>query len=414
MSTSAHSPFSGGAYRDRFELPRDAHATPLTYLCGHSLGPMPTDARAQLHKGIEAWSSRAVDGHFEGELPWFTLGEALRTPMGAIVGAEAQDVALHGTLTTNLHLLLRSFYAPSGARTKLLIERGAFPSDRFCARSHVHSRGLDPDTHVVEVRGDGPLGVPTTEELIAAIEAEGEQLATVLLPGVSYGTGAVYDLRAITEAGHRVGATVGWDLAHAVGNIELALDADGADFAAWCTYKYLNGGPGAVAGYFVHPRHTAAGAFSRARYEGWWGNEPSSRFEPNQNFNAAEGAGAWQLSNVPVFSLLPLYASLPIFAEVGMSAVAAAGRAGQRALREALQEAVPAVTFLTPSDAHGAQLSISVPGRADEVQRALAAQGVLCDTRGDNLLRVAPHALYNNRDDRDRFVEAIAPLITRS
>lgn len=413
MPTSAHAPFSAGALRDAFELPHDAQGATLTYLCGHSLGPMPNAARTLLHKGIEAWSARAVDGHFEGELPWFSLGESLRAPMGAIVGAEAQDVVLHGTLTTNLHLLLRSFYAPSGTRTKLLIEHGAFPSDRFCARSHVHSRGLDPDAHVVEVRGEGPLAVPTTEEIIAAIEAEGEQLATVLLPGVSYSTGVVYDIRKIIEAGHRVGAIVGWDLAHAVGNIELALDADGADFAAWCTYKYLNGGPGAVAGYFVHPRHTR-GEFSRARYEGWWGNEPTSRFEPNQNFQAAAGAGPWQLSNVPVFSLLPLYASLPMFAGAGMATVAAEGRAAHRALRDALQAAAPSLGFLTPADAHGTMLSIALPGRADELRRALAAAGILCDTRGESLLRVAPHALYNTPADRDRFVDTIVPLITRS
>lgn len=406
--------FQMGDYRSQFELPQTAQGTPLAYLCGHSLGAMPSAARARLEQGLTSWSELAVDGHFEGETPWFHLGESLQTPMGAIVGATPQNVALGGSLTTNLHLLLVSFYRPEAKRRKVLMEYGAFPSDRFLVRSHVASRGCDPDLDVIEVKGAGPLGVPTSEELLAAIQTHGETLATVLLPGVSYSTGTVYDIAGITQAGRDAGAHVGWDLAHAVGNIELQLEADGADFAAWCTYKYLNGGPGAVGGYFVHPRHTEGGAEHLQRYEGWWGNHASTRFEPNASFEPAPGASAWQLSNVPVFSMLPLYVSVPMFAEVGMKRLAALGHEGHSYVREALQSAHPQLQFITPADAHGAQLSISIPTRAEALQNALQRQGVLCDTRGDDILRFAGAPLYNTKEDLDRFITALDQLLDRT
>lgn len=403
-----------GVFRGQFELPLSENGDPLVYLCGHSLGAMPAAAKTMLLRGIEDWSTRAVDGHFEGAHPWFYLGEDLRSAMGSIVGAADEHVALHGTLTTNLHLLLRSFYQPKGKRTKILMEHGAFPSDRFCIRSHVASRSLDPDVHIVTVEGAGPLGVPTTDDLLQAIAKHGDELATILLPGVSYASGTVYDIAKITSAGRDAGAFVGWDLAHAVGNIQLALEADGVDFAAWCTYKYLNGGPGAVAGYFVHPRHTADASQAPPRYEGWWGNHVETRFQPNQNFQAAAGAAAWQLSNVPVFSLLPLYVSLPMFAQVGMERLAELGRESHRYVRRALKEMHPSLQFLTPEDAHGAQLSIYLPQRAEQVQQSLRAIGVLCDTRGTDILRFAAAPLYNHQADLDRFLLAFDHYLDRT
>lgn len=408
-STSFHL----GARRDDFELPANVQGEPLVYLCGHSLGALPHAARKELNEGIRTWATRAVDGHFEGERPWFHLGEDLRTPMAKIVGATPADVALHGSLTGNLHLLLRSFYQPQGQRTKLMIEYGSFPSDRFCARSHVASRSLDPDAHVIEVKGQGPHGIPRNEEILAAIKAAGDTLATVMLPGVSYVTGGVYDIAAISQAAHDQGATIGWDLAHAVGNIELQLEADNADFAAWCTYKYLNGGPGAVGGYFVHPKHTQAQAPSLARYEGWWGNRKDTRFQPNQDFQAGQGAEPWQLSNVPVFSMLPLYASLPMFAEHGMANIARVGHEAHRQLREAITAVRPHVEIITPIDAHGSQLSLRLPNQADKLQKSLQTMDILCDTRGTDILRVAPASLYNWPSDLDRFVTAFDKLLDR-
>lgn len=406
--------FCAGDFRTQFRLPTAPDGTELTYLCGHSLGAMPRSAEAMLQQGISDWAQRAVDGHFEGHTPWFYLGEDLRDAMGEIVGAPAKDVVLVGTLTNNLHLLLRSFYRPAGKRTRILMEHSAFPSDRFCIRSHVASRGYDPDQHVLTVRGSGPHGVPTTEEILAAIDAHADEIATILLPGVSYINGAVYDIAAITERGQSAGALVGWDLAHAVGNIDLSLDTDGVDFAAWCTYKYLNSGPGAIGGLFVHDRHTRDGAPSFPRYEGWWGNRSETRFTPNTDFDPAPGAAAWQLSNVPVFSALPLYASLPHFKEIGMARLAALGRSAHKQLRSALEGAHPQIEFLTPRDAHGTQLSLYLPARAGAIQRALQSKNIVCDTRGDDILRVAPVPLYNRAQDIETFVDAFADVLSSS
>lgn len=406
--------FVAGDLRSSFRMPRAADDTPLTYLCGHSLGAMPIDAQREIQQGMEDWIRLAVDGHFEGDKPWFHIGEDLRTTMGAIVGAQAKDVALHGTLTNNLHLLLRSFYRPEGKRTRILMEHSAFPSDRFCIRSHVATRGYDPADHVVTVKGSGAYGVPSTAEIIEAIEAHGDTLATILLPGVSYISGGVYDIEAITQAGHAAGALVGWDLAHSVGNTELFLEAHQVDFAAWCTYKYLNGGPGAIGGIFVHPRHTDKNAPTLARYEGWWGNKTATRFTPNSDFDPADGAAAWQLSNVPVFSILPLYASLPPFEEIGMQQLAALGRDAHITLRSALQDAHPSLEMLTPVDAHATQLSIRLPGRAAAVQRALQDAHIVGDTRGEDILRVAPVPLYNNADDLEHFVDVFDAILSSS
>lgn len=402
--------YLAGNARDRFLSPRAAQGEAITYLCGHSLGLQPTNTHALMAEGLGMWSDLAVDGHFEGAKPWFSLGEDLRPMMARIVGANAADVVLHASLTINLHLLLTSFYRPTGRRTKILMERGAFPSDRFALHSHAASRGYPPDTHVIEVVGSGPLEVPTSDEIVAAIEAADETLATVLLPGVVYSTGAVYDIARITAAAHRVGATIGWDLAHAVGNIALQLEADGVDFATWCTYKYLNGGPGAVGGLFVHPVHTQDRG-ELARFEGWWGHKASTRFQPNMPFDASDGAAAWQLSNVPVFSLLPLYASLPIFDEVGMTALAEAGRHLHRRMREGLAQARRPIALLTPADAYGTQLSIALPGRAQQVQQQLASRGFLCDTRGADVLRAAAAPLYTTETDVDAFSAALVHIL---
>lgn len=409
-ASSSASDFDAGDLRLEFNMPESADGEPLTYLCGHSLGAMPKDVHALLNQGMTDWARRAVDGHFEGEKPWFHLGEDLRDAMGSIVGAHAENVVLHGTLTNNLHLLLRSFYRPLGKRTRILMEHSAFPSDRFCVRSHVASRGYDPDQHVYTVRGQGPHGVPTTQEILAAIDAHGEEIATILLPGVSYINGAVYDMEAITRRGHDAGAFVGWDLAHAVGNIELSLDDHGVDFAAWCTYKYLNSGPGAIGGLYVHDRHTSSHAPPIPRYEGWWGNRSETRFTPNTDFDAAAGAAAWQLSNVPVFSMLPLYATLPMFERIGMKRLATLGKMAHHHLREGLLEACPNLEMLTPKDAHGTQLSILLPDGAEAIQRALQEQNIVCDTRGDDILRVAPVPLYNTNDDIETFIDVFSAV----
>lgn len=410
QSTPTPTVFSPGDARGEFVFPKHTDSSPLLYLCGHSLGLLPRDAAKELTTGIDAWARLAVDGHFEGGRPWFELGEDLRPVIGRLVGASAKSVVLHGSLTSNLHLLLTSFYRPSAKRTKFLMEFGAFPSDRHLVFSHVHSRGLDPAEHVIELKGDGPLSVPSSEEVIAAINAAGEELATVLLPGVAYATGYAFDIRAITDAAHKVGATVGFDLAHAAGNLHLKLEEDGVDFAAWCSYKYLNGGPGAIGGLFVHPKHTD-GPNIPPRFEGWWGNLASSRFTPNRDFVPEPGAGAWQLSNVPVFSTLPLYASLPIFDRIGMEGIAHAGRELHARMRQRLIAHGADVALLTPEHRHGAQLSVGIPGRADAVQKRMQTQGILVDTRGPDVLRLGAVPLYTTLDDADRAVDGLVQAL---
>lgn len=407
-----HAGFVPGGAKEHFVLPRGEDGAPLLYFCGHSLGLQPLAVASEIQGGLNAWGTLAVDGHFEGARPWFSLGEDLRPKLARLVGASEDAVALHASLTTNLHLLLTSFYRPHGRRTKLLIEHGAFPSDRFLAHSHVRARDLDPAEHVLEIRGEGSLGVPSTDEVIAAIDDAGETLATVLLPGVSFSTGTAYDLRRISEAAHRVGASVGFDLAHAAGNLALDLEGSGADFAAWCSYKYLNAGPGAIAGLFVHPRHTQ-GEPLIPRLEGWWGNRASTRFTPNTDFEPDAGASAWLLSNVPVFSALPLYASLPIFDTYGMDAIAEAGKTLQRALREGLERSGADVEILSDTRAHGAQLSIAVPGRAEAIQTALQQRGLVCDTRGPDVLRFGAVPLYTSLEDVARAVDLLTDTLRR-
>ncbi len=314
------------------------------------------------------------------------------------------------TLTVNLHLMLASFYRPQGSRTGLLIEQGAFPSDRYAAESQVRFHGLDPARDLIEIVARPGEDLLRTEDVVAFIEGEGHRIATVLLPGIQYLTGQRLDIAAITAAGRRAGCTVGWDLAHAIGNVELDLHGAGADFAVWCHYKYLNGGPGAIGGAFVHERHARA---DLPRFAGWWGHEKATRFQMGPRFQPTPGAAGWQLSTPPVLAMAPVVASLEHFEAVGLPAL----RRKSVALTGYLEEQVKArlqgrVTILTPADttSRGAALSLRLDCPRDRARAAfdgLRARGIVPDWREPGVIRAAPVPFYNSFDDAWRFVDAL-------
>jgi kynureninase len=395
-------------FRDRFALPRDDCGEPLVYLCGHSLGLQPLAARELVLEELDDWARLGVRGHESARRPWIAYHERMSAGLALLTGARPGEVVAMSSLTVNLHLMLASFYRPAGRRTRVLIEAGAFPSDRHAVLSQIAWHGLDPHAELLE------LG-PRSGELItqAALEEclaqHGETIALVLWPGVQFRTGQAFDVTAVTSAAHRAGCIVGFDLAHAIGNLPLALHAGGADFAVWCSYKYLNAGPGAIGGSFVHERHGADP--SHLRLAGWWGHDPVTRFDMRPEFRAAPGAPGWQVSNPPILSSAPLIASLELFASAGMERL----RAKSVALTGLLERLVKPLDVrpISPTDAEarGCQLSLRLggsPQRGRHVFERLGKRGIVCDWREPDVLRVAPVPLYNRFEDVHRFAEELA------
>jgi kynureninase len=401
--------------RGRFLLPVGADGAPLVYLCGQSLGPEPLEASARIEDVLAQWATLAVRGHHAGRAPWLGYHEQFAVPLARLVGAAPGEVVAMNTLTVNLHLMLVSFYRPTTTRHRILIEHAAFPSDRYALVSQLGCHGRSAADSLVEVRPRPGSDLLTTEDVVAAIEREGEALALVLLPGVQYLTGQWLDMAAITRAARAQGARIGWDLAHAIGNVPLALHDLDVDFAVWCSYKYLCGGPGAVAGAFVHERHGQDGTLPRLA--GWWGHDAATRFQMGPEFVPMAGAEGWQLSNPPVLSLAPLLAALGLFDAAGVDRLRTKSLAlGARA--RALIEARLAgrVTIITPAaDAgHGAQLSLRLSGgagRGRAVFERLTAAGVIGDWREPDIIRIAPAPLYNSFADVDRAVAALAGAV---
>ncbi|HET9694925.1 MAG TPA: kynureninase [Steroidobacteraceae bacterium] len=401
------------AWHDRFVLPRDPRdGRELVYLCGHSLGAQPVLAADYVEEVMRDWRSLGVEGHFVGRHPWMTYHERLAEPLAELIGAAPGEVVAMNSLTVNLNLLLASFYRPSGARTALLIERNAFPSDRYAAESHVRWHGLDPERDLIEVSPREGESLLRTADLVATLEREGPRIATVLLPGVQYLTGQRLDVEAVTAAARRAGCTVGWDLAHAVGNVPVALHDAGADFAVWCHYKYLNGGPGAVGGAFVHERHAHDTALPRLA--GWWGHDKATRFAMGPEFHPLPGAEGWQNSNPQVLAMAPVVASLEHYATVGLAAL----RTKSVALTGYFERLVHArlagrVEIVTPADpeARGAALSLRLLGltrdRARAVFDGLRRRLILPDWREPDVIRAAPVPFYSRYDDVWRFVDAL-------
>jgi len=400
-------------YRDRFLIPEaiGGCGEASVYLAGNSLGCQPRGVGALIEQELEDWAKLGVEAHVRGRDPWLSYHEQFREPLGRLVGALPHEIVAMNTLTVNLHLLMVSFYRPTAARHKILIEDGAFPSDSYAVKSQIRFHGLEVGKSLIRVKPRDGEETIRTDDIEALLEQEGDSIALVMLPGVNYLTGELFDIERITGAARAKGCVVGWDLAHAVGNVPLRLHDCGADFAVWCSYKYLNGGPGAIAGAFVHERHAGA---KLPRLEGWWGNDPENRFEMRADFRARGDVDAWQLSNPPIFSMVPLKASLAVFDEAGVEAVRekSVGLTGymERLLGERCSDRVRVVTP-RDSERRGAQLSLAIDGNARVVSERLAEKGVVADFREPNILRAAPAPLYVSYRDVWRFVDVLAGLV---
>ena len=397
---------------NEFALPHDGRGNRLVYLCGHSLGPLPLAARTVVDEELDDWARLAVGGHERARRPWIAYVEQLHPDLERLCGARPGEVVAMNSLTVNLHLMLASFYRPAGRRTRILIESGAFPSDRHAVASQIAWHGLDPRTELIELAPPPGRSLLEPAAISEVLRTRGEEIALVLWPGVQYLTGQAFDLAAIARAARSAGAVAGFDLAHAIGNLPLQLHDAGADFAVWCGYKYLNGGPGALAGCFVHERHGTDPLIPRLA--GWWGHEAATRFAMGPQFRAAHGAQGWQVSNPPILSSAPLVASLAIFRRAGLERLRVKSLALTSYL-ESLLRALP-VSLVTPSDpsARGCQLSIRLDGpagRGRTVLQMLQTAGIACDWREPDILRVAPAPLYNRFEDALRFAQSLAEAL---
>jgi kynureninase len=367
------------------------------YFAGNSLGLQPRATRAALLAELDDWARLGVAGHVEGTHPWLPYHEELRGPAARLVGARPEETVVMNSLTVNLHLMMASFYRPAGRRTRILVEDNTFPSDSYAVRSQAVFHGLDPDQDVVRV---------PAEAIVDHLAREGERIALVLLGGVNYLTGEVLDIPGITAAGHAAGCRVGWDLAHAVGNIPLRLHDWGPDFAVWCSYKYLNAGPGAVAGCFVHSRHLADPALPRL--SGWWGTDPATRFLMRPVAEPPSTADAWQVSNPPILAMAPVRVSLEMFDQVGMAALRAKSERLTGYLAALLDE-VPGVRLITPPDParRGCQLSVRVAEAGKLAETLHEKEGVVADVREPDTIRLATAPLYSTYHDCWRAADAL-------
>ena len=393
-------------FRERFFIPRNKTGGECVYLCGHSLGLQPKTVASYIEEELQAWAELGVEGHFHARHPWMPYHRLLTRQTAELVGAQPEEVVVMNSLTVNLHLMMASFYRPTRQRHKIVIERGAFPSDQYAVKSQIRFHGFDPASSLIELTprdGEACIRDQDIEELIAR---EGDSVALILLGGVNYATGQVFDMAGITKAGHRKGCIVAFDLAHAAGNIPLQLHDWGPDFAAWCSYKYLNGGPGCVAGCFVHERH--ARAWDLPRFAGWWGHDENSRFLMGPEFQAMPGAEGWQLSNPPILALAALRASMDIFSNSGIERLRAKSMSLTSYMEFLLQQQSSLkFSLLTPREPQrrGAQISIRVAHKGRNLCDRLTAEGVLGDWREPDTFRVAAVPLYNTYQDVYRFVQ---------
>jgi kynureninase len=400
-----------GLFRDKFHLPLGKDGKPLIYLAGNSLGLMPKTARELVDQELDDWAHLAVDAHLGAKTPWYSYHETLREPTARLVGAQTNEVICMNSLTVNLHLMMATFYRPTQARFKILMEEPAFPSDTYAVKSQIVHHGLDPNNALVLARPRDGEFIVRHEDIDDLLEKQGDQIALVLLAGVNFFTGQLFDIEKITAAAQKHGCLVGIDLAHAAGNVPLALHNWNVDFAAWCSYKYLNAGPGAAAGVFVHERHATNRKLPRLA--GWFGNDPKTRFrlhlEPE--FIPVASADSWQVSNPPIFSMAPLRASLAIFDEAGgMEALRAKSVKLTGYLQFLIESAKHSkVKVITPREtaARGCQLSILAHEHPKELFGALEAAGVKCDFREPNVIRAAPTPLYNTFHEVWRFARIL-------
>ncbi|MEB3238507.1 MAG: kynureninase [Candidatus Sericytochromatia bacterium] len=392
----------------QFHIPADASGRPKAYLAGHSLGLQPVATARDMEAELARWAREGVAGHFSQPDPWYAFHETVQGPLSRLVGARPHEAIMMNSLTANLHLLFASFHRPSGKRRRILFEAHAFPSDRFALETQVRWHGGDPAEDLVPLRPRPGENHFRPEDLLDAIAREGERLALVWLPGVDWLTGEAFDLEALTRAAHAVGALAGFDLAHAAGNMPIKLHDSNADFAVWCSYKYLNSGPGSVGGAFVHERHH--GRTDLPRLGGWWGHDPATRFAEEPPFHPQPGVEGWQLSNAPVLSMVAVRASLRVFDSVGIERLHARAIDLTNHLRSGLARLDrPWIRLLTPEapDRRGAMTCLALGERARAVHAALEAAGIVCDLRAPDVLRLAAAPLYNSEADLDRFLHVL-------
>ncbi len=403
-------------FRERFLFPV-REGKDCVYLCGHSLGLQPKSAAAYVEQELKDWARLGVEGHFRAKNPWLPYHRLLTEQTAELVGAKPVEVVVMNSLTVNLHLMMVSFYRPTKKRSKIVVERGAFPSDQYAVKSQIGFHGFDPATSLIELTPRPDEACLRDGDIESVIERAGDEIALILLGGVNYSTGQAFDMERITRLGRARGCVVGFDLAHAAGNLLLKLHEWGPDFAVWCSYKYLNGGPGCVAGCFVHERH--ARGWDLPRFAGWWGHDEQSRFEMGPDFRAMPGAEGWQLSNPSIVSLAVLRASMNVFHEAGMERLRAksVSLTGylEFLLRQLQHDQNFSQTFsiITPVEQNrrGAQLSIRIQQNGPGLCERLAREGILGDWREPDIFRVAPVPLYNSYRDVFSFVRRFAAAI---
>ena len=398
------------SFRELFYLPTFTKSD-VVYFTGNSLGLQPKTVKSHIQKELDDWAKWGVEGHIYASNPWMPYHELFTDKIAAIVGAKPQEVAVTHSLTTNLHLLMVSFYRPNSRRKKIICEKKAFPSDQYALQSQVQFHNLDPNECIVEIGPRDGEHLIRTEDVVAKIEELGEELSMVMIGGVNYFTGQIFDMKSITEAGHKQGAKVGFDLAHAAGNIPLKLNAWNVDFAAWCSYKYLNSGPGGVSGYYINEKHVNNPDIPR--FAGWWGHNKDDRFKMPDKFSPIPTAESWQLSNAPVISMAAHLASLEIFEKAGMDRL----RYKSISLTNYLEFIVNEISkqnnncleIITPKDSNyrGCQLSIVAHGSNKILFDQLSENGVVADWREPNVIRIAPVPLYNSYEDVYRFGEIL-------
>lgn len=396
-----------GSFRDKFYIPKQENGSDCIYLCGNSLGLQAKDTKAALEQELEDWKSYGVEGHFHAKNPWMPYHEFLTVAMANVVGAKPSEVVVMNTLTVNLHLMMVSFYNPVGNRKKIVIEADAFPSDKYAVESQIRFHGHDPAECMIELKArDGEVCL-REEDIEKSIKEEGKDIALILLGNTNYYTGQYFDMKKITAWGHAQGCMVGFDCAHGAGNLPLNLHDSGCDFAVWCSYKYLNSGPGSLGGVFVHERHAHT---DLPRFEGWWGHDKTTRFKMRDGFEPIPGVEAWQLSNPPILSMAAIWASLKIFEEAGMSRLrekAILLTAYLEFLVKQIGEAY--ISIITPTDPEqrGCQLSIQVKNADKTLYENISAKGIIADWREPDVIRVAPVPMYNSFSDVHAFAHIL-------
>lgn len=391
-----------GSYREKFHYPKNETKENIIYFSGNSLGIQPKSVRKYVEKELYVWEREGLLGQHSR---WHNFHERLIENTARLVGARPSEVVVMNALTVNIHLLMVSFYQPNKTRNKIIIEQGTFPSDQYAIESQIKFHGFDPQDTLIELRPRESETTLRTKDILAAVRKVNEELATVILGSVNYYTGQAFDMQSITKAGHEAGAYVGFDLAHGAGNLEMNLHDWNVDFAAWCSYKYLCAGPGAPAGIFIHKTHHD---WAGPRLTGWWGHNKNTRFEMGSEFNPIQTAEGWQISNAPVMGMVPLLAAMEIFDEAGMTAIRLKSEKLTGFLEHLIAVNLPAVSIITPTNPieRGCQLSLVVPGGENTFEK-ISKKGVVCDWRKPDVIRVAPHPLFNRYTEVYDFVNLL-------